>query len=231
MERVYVRVSTQNQEYERQLSVLATQGYTPDKCVYYEEKITGTRKNRPMLDKMISELEYDDTVIVESMSRLGRSLRNLIELVNFLTEEKKVTIKFLKESITVSHDKQKMNASDNLMFNVFASLAQFERDLISERTKEALEALKKKGKKLGGTRTEKSTPQNFIKTLRLNIEGKKILDACEETGYPSSSFIRDLRIFRKRYGIKSKIGLIELLEKDLPNLEKIFKNSGLSEKD
>lgn len=215
MEKVYVRVSTLQQEYDRQLSVLSSRGYTKDNCIFYEEKITGTKKSRPELDKMISELEFDDTLIVESMSRLGRSLTNLIELVNMLIDKKKITIVFLKEGITVSHNKEKMSASDNLMFNVFASLSQFERDLISERTKEALVALQKKGVQLGNRRTENSNVENFIRTLKLNIAGKRIIDACKETGYPSSSFIVDLRNYRKRFKVKSKSGIVEMLGKDL----------------
>ncbi|MFA5407683.1 MAG: recombinase family protein [Bacilli bacterium] len=215
MEKVYVRVSTLDQEYDRQISILASRGYTKENCIFYEEKITGTKKNRPLLDKMINELQYDDTLIVESMSRLGRSLTNLIELVNMLIEKKKITIIFLKEGITVSHNKEKMSASDNLMFNVFASLSQFERDLISERTKEALTALQDKGVRLGNPRTEHSTVENFIKTLKLNIAGERIVDACAETSYPLSSFILDLRKYREKFKIKSKSGIVEMLTKEL----------------
>lgn len=78
----YARVSTTDQHLDRQLDML--NGYGADKI--YSEKITGTRKERPELSRMLDDLSEGDTVVVESLSRLGRSTKNLIELMELFNE-------------------------------------------------------------------------------------------------------------------------------------------------
>lgn len=106
----------------------------------YEEKITGTKKNRPQLNKLLDSLRERDTAIVTELTRLSRSTKYLFVLVD-LIESKGANIKSLKESwldTSTLHGK--------LLFTLFAGISQFERDLISESTKERLAAAKKRGK-------------------------------------------------------------------------------------
>ena len=79
----YARVSTEEQHLDRQLDMLTRYGV--DKI--YSEKMTGVRLERPELDKMLSVLKEGDTVVVESLSRLGRSTKNLIELMELFNEK------------------------------------------------------------------------------------------------------------------------------------------------
>jgi len=79
----YARVSTEEQNLDRQLDILEKYGI--DKL--FNEKITGTKKNRPELDRMLSEIKKGDIIVVESLSRLGRSTKNLIELMENFNEK------------------------------------------------------------------------------------------------------------------------------------------------
>lgn len=135
----YARVSTLEQDLSRQIDQLKAEGCER----IYEEKITGTKKNRPQLSRLLDNLREGDTVIITELTRLSRSTKDLFELVDAI-ENKGVNIKSLKEiwlDTTTPHGK--------LLFTMFAGISQFERDLISERTKEGLASAKKKGR-IGG---------------------------------------------------------------------------------
>ncbi|MGE6630743.1 recombinase family protein [Bacillus sp. NPDC077027] len=177
----YMRVSTEEQRLDRQEQALLEAG--AEKVFF--EKITGTKKDRPQLNKMLEQLRTGDTVIITDLTRLSRSTKDLIELVT-LFEEKGVNLKSLKESwldTTTPHGK--------LMFTMFSGLAQFERDLISERTKEGLEIAKKKGKQIGRTATSESKIKyalNLIDTGEMNIK-----QASEEVGVSRMTLHRYLK--------------------------------------
>ena len=135
----YMRVSTADQNLDRQEQQLKEAGC--EKIFF--EKVTGTKRNRPELNKMLEFLREGDTVIVTDLTRLSRSTKDLIEIAE-LIGEKGANLKSLKESwldTTTAHGK--------LMFTIFSGLAQFERDLISERTKEGLNVAKKRGRHPG----------------------------------------------------------------------------------
>ena len=102
----YARVSTEQQNLDRQIDALT--GYGVDRL--YNEKMTGTRKDRPELRKMLESLTEGDTVVVESLSRLGRSTRDLLELTE-LFEKKGVHLISLKERIDTS------SSTGRLLFN------------------------------------------------------------------------------------------------------------------
>jgi DNA invertase Pin-like site-specific DNA recombinase len=135
----YARVSTDEQNLERQLDIL-----TDEKCnIIYKEKITGNKKERPELNKLLNNLNSDDTIVITELTRLSRSTRDLFNLVDSI-QKKGANIKSLKESwldTTTSHGR--------LMFTIIAGLSQFERDLISERTREGLKSARARGRKGG----------------------------------------------------------------------------------
>lgn len=110
----------------------------------FEDIASGAKANRPELDRMLEMLREGDTVVVWKLDRLGRSMQHLIDLIDKFNDMG-VQFKSLTEQIDTS------TAGGTLIFNVFASIAQFERDLIRERTKAGLEAARARGRN-GGRR-------------------------------------------------------------------------------
>ena len=148
----YARVSTLDQNLERQIDAL--QQYGIDKL--YTEKMSGTKKHRPELDAMLERLESGDTVVIESLSRLGRSTKDLLSLVDAM-EEKGVKLISLKENIDTG------SSTGRLLLTVLSALAQFERDVIVERTNEGLAAARARGRKGGRPKVPDAKVQQAIK--------------------------------------------------------------------
>jgi len=136
----YGRVSTQEQEFARQEDLFDKIGI--DKRYRFMEKMTGTKANRPQLDRLKDETRDGDTVYIESLSRLGRSTKDLLELVDYF-QSKGVTLVSEKESIDTS------TATGKLFMTLMCALAEFERALIVERTQEGLKAARARGRKGG----------------------------------------------------------------------------------
>ena len=136
----YVRTSKVEQCENRQIDALLKYGVKKENI--YVEKMTGTKKNRPKLDAMKAQLRRGDTVVIESLSRLGRSTKNLLELLSEF-EEKGITLISLKENIDMS------TATGKFMITVLSAIAQFERDTIVLRTEEGLAAARARGR-VGG---------------------------------------------------------------------------------
>ena len=134
----YARVSTDDQNAQLQVDALMTAG-----CIkVFTDKASGSLANRPQLDKMLDQLRPDDVVVVWRLDRLGRSLKNLIALVEELAE-RGVGFRSLSESIDTT------TANGRLFFSVMGALAEFERDLIRERTNAGLAAARARGR-VGG---------------------------------------------------------------------------------
>lgn len=154
----YARVSTENQCLDRQIDALKNYGYDKIYC----EKMSGTRKNRPELDSLLDNLQRGDTVVVESLSRLGRSVKNLSELMEWFNEID-VRLVSLKETIDTH------SSAGKLLFTILSSLAQFERDVIAERTIEGLNAARARGR-LGG---RPKVDENTVNKKQLEVAFKK----------------------------------------------------------
>lgn len=131
----YIRVSTIEQNTDRQLDGIATD-------IEFEDKASGKDTQRPQLQAMLEYVREGDTVHVHSIDRLGRSLTNLKDLVKQLNA-KGVTVKFYKENLEFSAGK--VNPMQDLMFNMLASFAEFERAIIKERQMEGIAKAKEKG--------------------------------------------------------------------------------------
>jgi DNA invertase Pin-like site-specific DNA recombinase len=134
----YARVSIQDQKLELQLDNLKSYGCE----IVFKEKVSGKNKPRPQLEKMIDQLRSGDVVVVWKLDRLGRSLRDLIDLVSAF-REKGVEFVSLKDGIDTG------TATGRFTFNIFASLAEFEREIIRERTMAGLKAARSRGRKGG----------------------------------------------------------------------------------
>ena len=131
----YARVSTQEQNLDRQLDILKNEGAEE----IIQEKVSGIKYSRPELFKLLDKLRKGDIILVTDLTRLSRGTKDLFSLVEQI-EKREANIKSLKESWLDTTTPQ-----GKLMFTLMAGINQFERDLISQRTKEGLEAARKRG--------------------------------------------------------------------------------------
>src|ERR1039457_2339939 len=131
----YFRVSSVAQNTERQLD-----GIELDRT--FTDKLSGKDTNRPQLLELISYARNGDTIFIHSLDRLGRNLDDLRSLVTQMTG-KGITVTFRKENLIFTSDKK--NPMQELMFNIMAAFAQFERELIRERQREGVQIAKANG--------------------------------------------------------------------------------------
>lgn len=175
----YARVSTEQQNLDRQMDAL--QKYGVD--VIYNEKMSGTKKDRPELTKLLDRMTTGDTVVIESLSRLGRSTKDLIELVDRF-EAAGVHLISLKESIDTS------TPTGKLLFTLVSALAQFERDVIADRTREGLRAARARGRKGGRPPTD---PRKVSQAVKLYQARQHTVKEIEElTGVKKATLYRQL---------------------------------------
>lgn len=177
----YARVSTRQQDLSRQLDLL--ERYECHKI--YTEKISGIRANRPELNKLKKRVKENDKIIIESFSRLGRSTKDLIDLVYFF-ERKGVKVISIKENFDTQTPQGK------LMMTVFQAFSQFERDIIVERTKEGLDSARARGNIGGRPRIDPKLIQYALNLYQK--EGRTVVDICAQTGIKRSTFYRYLRL-------------------------------------
>lgn len=176
----YARVSTEAQNLDRQLDALEKYGVD----MIYNEKMTGTKKNRPELTKLLDRITEGDTVVVESLSRLGRSTKDLIELTEIF-QSKGVNLVSLKESIDTN------SPTGKLLFTLMSAIAQFERDVIADRTREGLESARARGR-TGGR--PKADAEQVRKAIKLYKTGQYSVKEIEElTGIKKSTLYRNLK--------------------------------------
>ena len=169
----YLRVSTDKQNYERQLFIL--QEHNLDKI--FEETISGTKKacGREQFDLLLNEIQKGDEVYFESMSRMARSMQDLIDTTNLIVKQKKAKVIFIKENLTIGGENG-LDAMGGLIFNIMGAFAQFERDLTSDRTKQALAAKKANGQKLGAPKKVSDKQREEIKVLRKSHTCREIAE-------------------------------------------------------
>ena len=134
----YARVSTQDQNLDRQIDNLKAAGCER----IYQEKMTGTRSDRPEFRLMLQVLRPGDVLVTDSFSRLSRSTKDLLALVDHLNSSG-IHLVSLKENLDTT------TATGKLMLTMLSALSQFERDLIAERTLDGLKAARARGRKGG----------------------------------------------------------------------------------
>lgn len=176
----YARVSTDEQNLYRQIDILKTAGCEK----IFEEKVTGLNKERPELMRLLDQLRKGDTVIFNDLTRLSRSVKDLFSLVEQI-ENLGANIKSLKENWIDTTTPQ-----GKLIFTIFAGLSQFERDLISQRTKEGLTAALARGRKGGRPKMEE---KSIILALKMyNSKTYSISEITKATGISKSTLYRNL---------------------------------------
>ncbi len=134
----YARVSTEDQNLDLQLDALQQRGCTK----IFKEKMTGTTRRRPALNKAIKALKPGDVLVVWKLDRLGRSLQDLIEILKLL-ESYGVGFHSISDGIDTT------SSCGRLLFHIIGAIAEFECNQISERTKAGLQAARRRGVKLG----------------------------------------------------------------------------------
>ena len=149
------------------------------------DKLSGKNTKRPQLQAMLEYVREGDTVVIESLSRLGRSVKDLIEINEELTK-KGVALESKKEKI------ETLTASGRLMFNVIASIAQFEREIMLERQREGIAIAKAAGKYKG--RKEIAKPENWDEVIsRWKVREITSRKAMEELGLKRTTFYKLLK--------------------------------------
>jgi DNA invertase Pin-like site-specific DNA recombinase len=150
----YARVSTLDQDPSLQLDALAAAGCTK----VFEDRASGTRADRPGLQKALDYAREGDVLIVWKLDRLGRSLPHLIETVTIL-EKRGVGFRTVTEAIDTT------TSGGRLIFHLFGALGQFERDLIQERTRAGLVAATLRGRKGGASLLSQRRSWNALEPL------------------------------------------------------------------
>lgn len=163
----YARVSTKDQNLDGQRDALTAAGAER----IFADTITGTARVRPELGRLLSELRSGDVVVVTKYDRLARSLKDLLEIVDVI-QTQGAGFRSLAEDIDTT------SPAGRLVFHVFASIAQFERERIVERTKEGLAAARKRGR-VGGRPPALTTAQKVeVKRMR-DLELRPIPEIAE----------------------------------------------------
>lgn len=179
----YARVSTAEQNLDRQIDQLIAYGV--DKRNIYNEKMTGTKADRPQLNKMIDELQEGDIVIIPDLTRVSRSTKDLLLIIDKI-KAKDAAIKSIKDTWLDTTSENPYNA---FLLTVMSGLSQLERDLISTRTKEGLASAKARGR-VGGRPNKQNEKAHTVEALAAG--GMRIVDIVEETGLSRSTVNRIL---------------------------------------
>jgi DNA invertase Pin-like site-specific DNA recombinase len=173
----YARISTSDQDEALQLDALAKAG-----CArVFTDRASGAIEDRPGLAELLDHARPGDVVVVWRLDRLGRSLRHLIDTVRLL-EDRGVGFRSLTESIDTS------SPGGKLVFHVFAALAEFERDLIRERTRAGLAAARARGR-TGGRPTVWTSAKREQARLMLDA-GKDVATISKALGVSRASVYR-----------------------------------------
>ena len=175
----YARVSTQDQNLTLQREALINAGCEK----VFEDKVSGTRADRPGLSKTLEMLREGDTLVVWKLDRLGRSVKQLVDMVSELNKQG-IQFKSLTDSIDTG------TTSGRFFFHVMASLAEMERELTIERTRAGLEVAKKLGRK--GGRKPKMTDSKIESAKKLLSSGVPPKEVAKNLGVSVSTLYRCL---------------------------------------
>ncbi len=178
----YARVSTADQDPAAQIEALRLAGVDDEHLVV--EHVSGAKTARPGLDTMLAQLRSGDVVTVTKLDRLGRSLSHLVNLVASLGD-RGVEFRSLGEAIDTT------SPTGRLLFHIMAAVAEFERELIRERTNAGLAVARASGKPMG--RPSRVTEHQLRLIRLLHDEGRPQREIAESTGLSRSVVGRVLR--------------------------------------
>lgn len=176
----YARVSMPSQSLDLQIDALIQAGC--DKKKIFTDIASGSKAARPGLDKAVDYAREGDILVVWKLDRLGRSLGHLIEVVRGLSD-RGIGFKSIQESLDTT------TSGGRLIFHVFGAIAEFERDLIRERTNAGLEAARARGKKGGRKRVLTDKQISIGKSLAADTT-RSISDICETLKISPATYYR-----------------------------------------
>jgi DNA invertase Pin-like site-specific DNA recombinase len=165
----YARVSTNEQHLDLQWDALRKAGVSAKHL--FTDTITGTKAERPGLEAALSHLREGDTLVVWRLDRLGRSLKHLIETVTALKQQH-IAFQSITEHINTA------TATGQLVFHLFGALAEFERNLIKERTLAGLQAARARGRKGGRPKLNPSVSKVAMAKKLYADQANSIQDIC-----------------------------------------------------
>ena len=181
----YARVSTKEQNLDSQIDMLKNSGCEE----IYSDQMSGLKEDRIGLQNALKFLREGDVLVVFKLDRLGRSLRHLIEIVNHL-KDRKIGFKCLSEGMDTT------TSGGQLIFTIFAGIAEFERAIIRERTVHGLAAAKARGR-LGGRKRKLSSSQTKHAVDLYYSDQKSVKDICNIVGISRGQFYEYLKRHRK----------------------------------
>lgn len=174
----YARVSTDDQVLDLQLDALRSQGVE----TIYQEQASGKNRARPELENCLKAVREGDTLVVWRLDRLGRNLADLVQIVGSL-EERGVGFESLTEQINTN------SPTGKLVFHLFASLSEFERNLIRERTMAGLKAARARGRP--GGRPKKLTAKEVAMATSLMADRTNdVTEVAKQFGVHRSTLYR-----------------------------------------
>ncbi|MDA0698106.1 MAG: recombinase family protein [Proteobacteria bacterium] len=200
----YVRVSTQEQSVDSQKNSISR--YCIEKKLMVDEWIElemSSRKSTELrrIDELLDKLSPDDMVIASELSRLGRSIKETLNTIEVIVNEKKSRLVLIKQNLDLNPT-DKNNVANKVLITIFSMLAELERDFISERTKEGLRARVAKGIKLG-------KPKGIIQASMYDKDREKILHLYQ-LGVPMQKIIAIHLGYGKYLSLKAYIEKINL---------------------
>ena len=174
----YARISTIDQKLDGQNDALLAAGAER----IYADTITGTTRHRPALDQMIDQLRSGDVVVVAKYDRLARSLKDLLEIVDQI-QARGAGFRSLAEDIDTT------TPAGRLVFHIFASIAQFERERIAERTRDGIAAARRRGRVVGRPPALSIIQQAEVRRLR-DSEGRPLSEIAALFGVSTKTVRR-----------------------------------------
>ena len=177
----YARVSTQDQNLDLQQDALTSAGCEK----IFIDHVSGAQAERVGLDPALEYMRPGDTLVVWKLDRLGRSLRHLVETIQLMVS-KDIGFKSLQENIDTT------TSGGKLVFHLFAALAEFERDIIRDRTHAGLAAARARGRKGGRLTVMNEQIKQAADLLRAD-RSRSITDICKTLGISRATFYRHTR--------------------------------------
>lgn len=176
----YARVSTGDQDLNLQVDDLEA----AECALVFTDKVSGAKGDRPGLEKCLSELQPGDTLVVWRLDRLGRSMQHLVSVVSDL-KERNIGFKSLRNGAIDT-----TTTSGELVFNIFAALAQFERELIRERTQAGLLAARARGR-MGGRKPVAPRDPKVRMAKKMHLDrSMSINEICSTLRISKATFYR-----------------------------------------
>lgn len=179
----YIRVSSVSQNLESQLDQLVSYGVKESNI--YSDKVSGVKDNKENFDKLMNLLDNGDTLVVSRWDRISRSLQQLLNIVETLTN-RNINLVSIHENVDLS------TAEGKLFVSMFGMLAEYQRNIIKERQREGIESARKRGKRIGG---RNAVPEEKIEAaIDMYLQNDRpVSEICEIVGISRSHLYKQLK--------------------------------------